>query len=195
MRLGVFGGSFDPPHNGHLALCRTARERLGLSRLIISVSNNPFKSGTDAPDVHRFRMATLLSREIDQSGAFAEVSDWELERPGPSYTIDLLQHLHATYPAAELLLLVGEDSYRDMPRWRSLGEIRKLSRIVVFERKAVHDGGLTREPLPPAEIIELDVPVSATEVRRLLECGESAAHLVPPSIAEYIALHGLYRTT
>ncbi|MCE1272979.1 MAG: nicotinate (nicotinamide) nucleotide adenylyltransferase [Chlorobiaceae bacterium] len=195
MRLGVFGGSFDPPHNGHLALCRTARERLGLSHLIISVSNNPFKTGTDAPDAHRLRMAELLAREIDPSGAFAEVSDWELQRPGPSYTIDLLLYLHECYPTAELMLLVGEDSYRDMPRWRSLGEIRKLSRIIVFERKAAHDGGLTREPLPPAEIIELDVPVSATEVRRRLECGESAAHLVPPSIAEYIAHHGLYRTT
>jgi len=87
VRIGVFGGSFDPPHNGHLALCLLAREQLGLDRLLISVSKNPFKSSSDAPDSQRKIMARLLAAEINVTGDFVAVSDWELDRSGPSYTI------------------------------------------------------------------------------------------------------------
>lgn len=194
MRLGVFGGSFDPPHNGHLALCRLAHDRLGIDRLIISVSKNPFKAGADASDLHRLRMAELLSREIDPTGRFAQVSTWELERPGPSYTIDLLRHLHASHPSSELLLLLGEDSYRDLPRWKSADEIVRLCRVVVFARPSAKKSDVgTGAALPAAGFFELDVPVSATEVRGRLARGETADHLVPPSIAAYITANGLYR--
>ncbi|NTW73372.1 MAG: nicotinate (nicotinamide) nucleotide adenylyltransferase [Chlorobiaceae bacterium] len=194
MRLGVFGGSFDPPHNGHLGICRMARESLGIGRLIVSVSKNPLKGPADASDDHRKRMAELLVAELDPEGSFAAVSTWELDRPGPSYTIDLLNHLRSTRPGDELELLVGEDSYRSMPAWHSSEMIPALCRITVFSRStASGDEPFAGRGLPPARIVEFDQPVSATEVRELIAIGASAAHLLPPSIAGYIERNGLYR--
>ncbi len=194
MRLGVFGGSFDPPHNGHLALCLLAREQLGLDRLLISISKNPFKSSADASDSHRKEMAGLLACEINSTGDFATVSDWELQRPGPSYTIDLLRHLRQESGNPELVLLVGEDSYREMPGWNSSDAIPGLCSIAVFSRHAAFSG---KDPLagilPPARFLDFDMPVSATEVRELMKNGQSAARLLPPSIAAYIDANGLYR--
>jgi nicotinate-nucleotide adenylyltransferase len=194
VRIGVFGGSFDPPHNGHLALCLLAREQLGLDRLLISVSKNPFKSSSDAPDSQRKIMARLLAAEINVTGDFVAVSDWELDRSGPSYTIDLLRHLLQEYGNAELVLLVGEDSYRAMPGWKASEEIPGLCTIAVFTRPTGFSGiDPDAGTLPTARFVDFDMPVSATEVRELMKNGRSAAHLIPPSIARYIDAHGLYR--
>ena len=195
MKTAVFGGTFDPPHNGHLALCLYARELAGVDRLIVSVSKNPFKGPSDASDADRLAMAEFLVDEINAAGEFAEASDWELRQPGPSYTIDLLRHVAELYPGDDLLLLVGEDSYRHMPQWKSATEIPKLCDIAVFGRSG---GELAApscgEPLPPAMLYDFDMPVSATEIRRLIAAGMPITHLVPPSIAEYIASRGLYRS-
>jgi nicotinate-nucleotide adenylyltransferase len=194
VRIGVFGGSFDPPHNGHLALCLLAREQLGLDRILISVSKNPFKSSADAPDSHRKKMTELLASEVNATGDFVTVSDWELGRPGPSYTIDFLRHLRQECGNPELLLLVGEDSYRDMPGWKSSDEIPGLCSIVVFTRPTAFSRNDTEAGiLPPARFVDFDLPVSATEVRELMKNGRSATHLLPPSIAGYIEANGLYR--
>lgn len=139
-------------------------------------------------------MAHLLVAEINAAGKFAEISDWELQQPGPSYTIDLLRHVAALHPGDELVLLVGEDSYRQMSQWRESREIAKLCDIAVFGRSC---GALAAascgEKLPPAMLFDFDMPVSATEVRRLAAAGQPISHLVPQSIAAYIESHGLYR--
>ncbi|MGC8774897.1 MAG: nicotinate (nicotinamide) nucleotide adenylyltransferase [Chlorobaculum sp.] len=195
MRTAVFGGSFDPPHNGHLALCLYARELAGVDRLIVSVSKNPFKAPADASDDDRAAMARLLVAEINTAGKFAEMSDWELQQPGPSYTIDLLRHVAALHPGDDLVLLVGEDSYQQMPQWRESPAITKHCDIAVFGRSrgelATRSYGGT---LPTAMLFDFDMPVSATEVRRLAAAGQQVSHLVPQSIAAYIESHGLYRT-
>ena len=194
MRLGVFGGTFDPPHNGHLALCLYAREMLVLDLLIISVSKNPFKSASDAPDEDRATMATLLAAEINSTGAIVEVSGWELDQPGASYTIDLLRHVGSLYPGDELVLLVGEDSYRDMGRWKSSADIPSLCTIAVFGRPGFNAAGAASgSVLPQAEHFVFDIPVSATSVRNLVAGGQPIHHLVPPTIEAYIASRGLYR--
>jgi len=191
---GVFGGSFDPPHNGHLAMCLFARELLQLDRLVVSVSRNPFKSGSHASDRERVKMAKLLIDELNATGRFAETSTWEMEQPGPSYTVDLLHHLSALYPDDELLLLVGEDSYRQMGQWKAASEIPRLCQIVYFGREGYEDYQHDAEALHlPVRRIDFDMPVSATEIRRLVASGQPVSQLVPPSITHYIAEHGLYR--
>ncbi|NTV68166.1 MAG: nicotinate (nicotinamide) nucleotide adenylyltransferase [Chlorobaculum sp.] len=194
MKTALFGGTFDPPHNGHLALCLYARELAGIERLIVSVSKNPFKGPSDASDDDRKAMAGLLTGEINAAGRFAETSGWELRQSGPSYTIDLLRHVEQRYPDDELTLLVGEDSYRQMPQWKSAPEIPKHCTIAVFGRSGGESVGTSADtPSFPAQHYDFDMPVSATEIRRLVAADHSITHLVPPSIAAYIASRGLYR--
>lgn len=195
MRRGIFGGSFDPPHNGHLALCLFSRELLRLDRLIVSVSRNPFKSGCHASDDDRVEMGRLLTDEINTTGRFAETGTWEVEQAGPSYTVDLLRHFNDCYPGDELLLLVGEDSYLQMGQWMAASELPHLCQIVYFGRQGYEACQKDAESLHlPVRRIDFDMPVSATEIRQRVSSEQPISHLVPPSIAEYIARHGLYRS-
>lgn len=199
MHLAVFGATFDPPHNGHLALCLFARELLGIDRLIVSISNNPFKPDRVAADEHRMRMAELLSQEINLTGSCSEVSGWELEKNQPSYTVDLLRYFRALYPADKLTLLVGEDSFREFSTWKESDKLFALCDIVVFSRAITT---ITQSSLPPHEplpregavrFVDFTCGVSSTVVRDVLATGRSISRLVPPSVHHYIMEHGLYR--
>ena len=196
MHRAVFGASFDPPHNGHLALSLFARELLRLDRIIISVSNNPFKPNRGTTDGHRLRMAELLSREINGTGASSEVSGWELEKKQPSYTVDLMRYLHHLYPGDKLTLLVGEDSFREFSLWKEPGALLSLCAIVVFSRAST----LQSEPPPETirhkgeiTVIDFTSPLSSTLIRDSVAAGHSISRLVPPSVYRYITEHGLYR--
>ena len=194
MRIAVFGGTFDPPHNGHLALCLFARELLGIDRLIISVSNNPFKEPSGASDSDRRKMAALLADEINRTGETAEASGWELSRNSFSYTIDLLRYVRALYPAAEMMLLVGEDSYREMPRWKSFEEIIRFCPVVVFRRQPQPgESGTAQSAIAGFRFIDFDMPVSATVIRENVASRQSIAPFLPSSIRRYIDGHSLYR--
>jgi nicotinate-nucleotide adenylyltransferase len=196
--MAVFGATFDPPHNGHLALCLFARERLGIDRLIVSVSNNPFKQNRVAADVHRMRMAELLSREINLTGACSEVSGWELEKKQPSYTVDLLRYLHDLSPTDKLTLLVGEDSFREFSLWKEYEQLLLLCDIVVFARAVTEQGAKSYEDMRQREVvrfINFDCRISSTLIRNLVSAGSSISTLVPSSVLRYIHEHGLYRNT
>lgn len=195
MRIAVFGGTFDPPHNGHLGICLFARELLGLDRLIISVSNNPFKEFLGASDNDRRKMAELLAAEINKTGESAEASGWELSRSGHSYTIDLLRYVRAIYPAAEMVLLVGEDSYREMPRWKSFEEVIRFCPIAVFRREPQpgEDNNIFAGAEGGIRCIDYDMQVSATMIRTRIAARESITQLLPSSIRRYIADHELYQ--
>lgn len=190
-RIGVFGGSFDPPHNGHLALCLFARELLGLDRVIISVSNNPFKHACDADDDQRFAMAALLVEEANAAGRQFDLYDWELRQAGPSYTVNLMAHLHEALPDAELVLLVGEDSYRQFDSWHQPDRLFSLCRAVVFRR-----GSAGEAEVSVAEgrfrFIDFDYPLSSTDIRARLDAGLPVEGMLPSSIASYIARNKLY---
>lgn len=197
MHLAVFGGSFDPPHNGHLALCLFARELLDIDRIIISVSNNPLKRTPGASDSQRKHMVELLSAEINLTGTSCEVSGWELEKRRPSYTVDLLDYVHSLYPNADITLLIGEDSFREFPLWKEHEKLYSLCNIVVFMRMDpekdsgnIDNGkGFTGN----VTFIDFSYPVSSTEIRELVASGRSIEHLVPPSVCRYIAEQALYR--
>ena len=190
--MAVFGGTFDPPHNGHLALCLFARELLALDHWIISASNNPFKQKKAVLDAHRVAMAELFAAEIMLTGCSAEVSGWELEKQQPSYTVDFIRHLHALYPHDTLTLLVGEDSFADFPLWKEPECLMALCNVVVFRRvTAPHDH---HKPGWQHAITTIDFAcgISSTEVRARVFSGQSITHLVPQSIHHYIVENALY---
>ncbi|NTV98102.1 MAG: nicotinate (nicotinamide) nucleotide adenylyltransferase [Chlorobiaceae bacterium] len=196
MQIGVYGGSFDPPHNGHLALCLIARELLQLDRILISVSNNPFKPQSSSPDSHRMRMAELLSDEINLTGFSSEVCSWELEKHQPSYTVDLLLYLHTLYPGERITLLLGEDSYRGLPLWKDPQVLMNLCDIAVFGRASEDEREKARIfPLSEGNVrfIHFNFPVSSSEIRELAASGEPIDGLVPAPIREYVEKHRLYR--
>lgn len=193
--MALYGGSFDPPHNAHLALCLFAAELLHPDRFLISVSNNPFKRRYAATDVHRKRMARLLAGELAGVGIDAEVSGWELEKKQPSYTVDLVRYVRSIYPHDRLTLLIGEDSYREITTWKSWESIPELCELAVFSRSGGADGShaqLGSFAEVAVSFIDFDYPVSSTHIREAIAEGRSVAGLVPSSIRHYIAEHGLY---
>jgi nicotinate-nucleotide adenylyltransferase len=196
-RLGILGGSFNPPHNGHLSGARHARRQLGLDRvLFMPVYLPPHKTPEDDPGPeHRVAMC----RRAVQGEERMFVSELEVARAGPSYTVDTLRSLHATDPGVELTFIVGADMARTLPQWREPREVLRLAHLAVAER----DGTARREILDVLDslgarqrVLFLDMPavdVSSTMVRERVLGGLSVDDLVPAPVASYIAEHGLYR--
>jgi len=185
--IGLFGGSFDPVHHGHLIVAQVAAERLGLESLrFLPAREQPFKRGRHrtSPE-HR---AAMLSLASSNAPGFA-VETVELDRAGPSYTVHTLEELHRREPEAEFMLLLGADAATELPAWHEVGRIPELARLAVFARP-----GSTVPSLPfSAEVIEVPaIDISATEVRRRIARGESIRYWVPDAVAEYIARHRLY---
>ncbi|MDT9546963.1 MAG: nicotinate (nicotinamide) nucleotide adenylyltransferase [Chlorobium phaeovibrioides] len=191
MHVGVLGGTFDPPHNGHLAMALFARELLSLDRLILSVSDNPLKQQRSASDSERKAMTELLCHEINRTGPFCDVCGWELEQRRPSYTVNLLGFVRSLYPSARLSLLVGEDSWRNFGSWKSPEEIEELADVVVFARGAEH---MTERPdaVSGIRFVEFSCPLSSTMIREMIAGGQSVSSLLPSSIERYIRREGLY---
>lgn len=189
MLRGIFGGSFDPVHDGHLTVATAAARALGLGAVhLVPACVQPFKTDRElAPAEHRLAMLDLAVAGTDSLLA----DDREIRRGGVSYTVETLRELSAEHPADGLCLLVGADAVRDLPQWRHAEEIARLARIVVLTRP-----GVAVPPHPPiTDILKVPaVDVSATEVRARVARGESIRGLVPDAVADYIALHELYRT-
>ena len=185
--IGLFGGSFDPVHHGHLIVAQVATERLGLESLrFLPAREQPFKRGRHrtSPE-HR---AAMLSLAVSDAAGFA-VERIELERAGPSYTVHTLEELHRLEPRSEFVLLLGADAAAELPGWHEAGRIPELARVAVFARPG------SRVPSSPfiSEIIEVPaIDISATEVRRRVFRGQSIRYWVPDAVAEYIARHRLY---
>lgn len=190
MHLGLFGGTFDPPHIGHLLVAEALREQFALDRVLWMVAASPpHKQGqvqTPAAD----RLA-LVEAAIADNPHF-EASDLELRRDGPSYTVDTLRALHAMYPGARWSLLVGADSLAGFPTWRAPDEIARLADLLVYARQ-----GDEVVPVPPnvtARFCDAGrVDVSSTEVRAWLRAGRSVRYLVPEAVQAVIQARGLYR--
>jgi nicotinate-nucleotide adenylyltransferase len=189
VRIGILGGTFDPPHLGHLVMASEACEALGLERLIwIPSAEHPFKRDrVRTPAETRLAMV----RAAIQGDARFEASDLEMRREGPSYTVDTLRELTALHPGAELFLLVGADVVREMPDWREPMEVARLARIAAITREGegIPDG--SRLPTRSVPVTRLDV--SATEIRRRVAAGQTIRYLVPEAVLALIEADGLYR--
>ena len=187
MRIGVFGGSFDPVHNAHLIVAQLASEQLRLDRVHFTVaSSQPFKAGQHvAAAEHRLRMVELAVAPIP-----AFVADGrELRRDGPSYTVDTLRDLGAEHPGAELVLIVGADVADGLARWHEPEEVRRLARIAVCQRGGVSVAGLVHGD---EEISVPSLAISSTAIRARAAAGRSVAGWVPQPVADYIVASQVY---
>lgn len=185
--IGLLGGSFDPVHHGHLIVGQVAAEKLGLDVLrFLPAHAQPFKQGRHqtSPE-HR---ATMLSLALSQTPGF-ELERTELERAGPSYTVHTLQELRKREPESEFVLLLGADAAAELHAWREAERIPQLARVVVFARP----GSAVPDSPWIAQVLEVPaIDISATEVRRRVQRGQSIRYWVPDAVAEYIIRHRLY---
>ena len=200
-RIGIFGGSFDPVHNGHLEIAEAALRKHKLDRVIfVPARLQPHKP--NEPHASGEQRLEMIKLAIADNPKF-EASDCELRRPGKSYTIDTVKDFRSSLGAdAELFLIIGSDGLRDFARWHGVQELVGLCRIIVAARPNEPLGQMDSlcAVLPAdrlAELNELSMPttanpVSATEVRRRCAAGESIAGLVPARVEDYIARNRLY---
>ncbi|HEX7243028.1 MAG TPA: nicotinate-nucleotide adenylyltransferase [Longimicrobiaceae bacterium] len=189
MRIGVFGGTFDPPHHGHLIVAADVHAALGLDRvLFVPAAVPPHKRHTvQAPPGVRLEMVRAAVRG---DGRF-EADDLELRRPGPSYTADTLRALRERLPGTELFFMIGADNVRELPSWREPDEIVRLARIVAVPRGC--ESTEVDAPFPVLSVPVTRVAISATEVRRRVAAGESIRYLVPDAVRGIVEREGLYR--
>ena len=203
MNIGVYGGTFDPPHWGHITAARAAMEQLGLDKLVLIPDRVPphkaLPEGSASPE-QRLEMAALATAEL---GKRAEVSDRELRRSGPSYTSDTLAALRREHPEDTLWLLMGSDMFLSLQTWHAPEEIMALARIAPFSREAEDESAafaaqkarLEREY--GAQICIVQNPevreLSSTEVRAALAAGQGS-NLLPPAVYGYVLREHLYGT-
>lgn len=190
--IGLFGGTFDPVHIGHLILAERACEELRLDRLIFMPANIPPHKRSGRSIASAESRIEMLRLSIAGSQAF-EVSTHEIEREGVSYTVDTLQYLHELYPSARLTLLIGADNAREFATWRDPDRIARGAAIAVWARPG---SDLPPELLPGVTYHRIDAPlleISSTDIRRRAAEGLSIRYLVTGPACEYIERHGLYR--
>lgn len=193
MRLAIFGGSFDPPHIGHLLSAEDAYERLRLDRLIfVPAAVQPLKTGREATAAeHRLAMVRLLVSDDSR----LEVSTAEIERGGLSFMVDTLGHFASAYPDAERFLLLGADVLATFGQWRDPSRVLGLAQPVILERngeaQATLPGGLDEGRLMRLPTRRIDI--SSTEIRERVRQGRSIRGFVTENVAAYIHRAGLYR--
>lgn len=193
-RLGLLGGTFDPPHIGHLHLAYAALETLGLDRVVlIPARRQPLKAGQaiTAP-AHRLAMTRLLAADDPRLA----VDAIELEREGLSFSIDTVRAYRAARPSTELTFLMGEDTAATLGQWREPAALASLARLVVLTRGTPAPPAA---PLPEGVVVERvatrRIDLSATEIRARVRAGLPLRGFVTDPVAAYIAAHGLYCTT
>ncbi len=196
MRLGILGGTFNPPHLGHLVCAQEAYLQLDLQRvLVIPARIPPHKPLDEEPGAeHRLE---LCRRAVDGDERFV-VSDLEIRRGGPSFTVDTLKALHATTPDSELFLILGGDVAAGLPQWREPDQVLSLSTVAVAKRRGTSREAVEAalEMLPGGGKVRFfpmpRIGVSSTMVRRRVRAGLPIRYLVPDLVASYIDEHELY---
>jgi nicotinate-nucleotide adenylyltransferase len=191
-RIGIFGGTFDPVHTGHLRAAEAVRGALGLDRMLLVVANEPWqKEGIRSVTPAEDRFAMVEAATVDHPGL--EPSRLELDRGGPSYTVDTVDELRRRDPASHLYLVVGTDVVADLPTWHDPSRLAGEVTLAVVGRP----GAPTVAPPPGWEVVEVPVEpfdVSSTELRSRLTAGLPVGDLVPESVMRCIRRRGLYAT-
>jgi nicotinate-nucleotide adenylyltransferase len=191
-RIGIFGGTFDPVHSAHIEVAESVRRTLGLERVLLVVANQPWqKEGERSLTPAEDRYAMVAAAVADRPGL--EASHLEIDRGGPSYTIDTVRQLEQDHPGAELVLVVGSDVVPTLDTWHDEPALRCLVTLAVVGRPGA-------PPVePPLGWHGVQVPVapsdlSSTELRRRLDAGDRVDDLVPAAVVRCIEQRGLYAT-
>jgi nicotinate-nucleotide adenylyltransferase len=203
MRLGLYGGSFDPVHYGHLLLAECARETLQLDEVwLIPAAVPPHKQTRElAPARHRLAMLELALAGHEQ----IKSSSLEIDRGGISYTIDTLTAIHQEHPDATIFLLMGADSLHDLPTWREPARICELATIAVVRRGGSPEPDFSilkpivsdkqRIAIQAAQVQMPLIELSSTDLRRRAATGQSLRFRTPRAVEKYIETHGLYQSS
>ena len=192
MRIGIFGGTFDPPHVGHLLLAADARDALNLDHLIfVPASSQPLKANTPAVASPQDRLEMV--RLIVSDDANYQVDEAEIARKGLSYTVDTLEHLSARYRGAKLFLLLGQDALESFEQWKNPERIRELATLAVMQRSGQGRPRVDNQSRGVVTVSTRRVDVSSTEIRERLRAGKSIKGFVPESVERFIDARGLYR--
>jgi nicotinate-nucleotide adenylyltransferase len=197
MKIGLLGGTFDPPHWGHLWLAETARAQLGLAQvLFLPVGQPPHKGHQVITAVsHRLRMTELAIQDTDHF----VLDSSDLERELPQVTVTLLPLLQDMYPTAQLWWLIGSDSLRDLPTWHQPHALIQLCRLAVLPRPGVAVDWPTLKTAVPGIETAVDMlagpqlNLSATDIRHWAQAGYSIRHLLPAAVLQYITENALYQ--
>jgi nicotinate-nucleotide adenylyltransferase len=197
LRIGLYGGSFDPPHNAHLALARLARDQLRLDELVLVPAGQPWQKADRgmAPPADR---AAMLRAAIEGEPGM-RVDECELRRTGPSYTLDTVLELQARpeYRAAAWFLVLGQDQYARLHTWHRWQDLLSRVTLAVAGREGHQPEPSTPVAAVPHQVQALAMPampLSSSDVRERIERGESIAEVVPPGVARYIDRTHLYRS-
>jgi nicotinate-nucleotide adenylyltransferase len=198
VRTGIFGGTFDPVHIAHLRVAEEVAEKQKLDRVIfVPAGHPPHRRAPLAAAEHRLAMVRL---GVAGNPRFA-VSDCELKRTGPSYTVDTLAYFKSHFPQDRLFLLMGTDQLLELHRWHEVSRLLALAKVVAFSRPgltlptAKHILGPQGSPLSPRAYCVQTVSgldISATVIRQRARQNESLRYLVPNSVERYLRMHGLY---
>ena len=183
-KIGVYGGSFDPIHHGHLILAREARETLDLEKIIfVPAAVSPFKGRESAASAE---MRLLMLRAAIEGEEGFVIDDCELRRPPPSWTIDTVSEIQQRETDSQIYLLIGEDNVATLHCWRQFDELKQMVRFVVLDRTGSHTQGTY-------QTVRRKIDISATEIRKRVARGQSIHYLVPPAVEEIIQRQKLYR--
>jgi nicotinate-nucleotide adenylyltransferase len=196
MRLGIFGGTFDPPHNGHLIIARAASDQLQLDRVLFAPAGvQPLKQNQRVTSA--VQRATMVDLAIAGEPGF-ELSRIDLDRPGPHYTADLLEVASRQYPSARLWFIMGGDSLGDLLKWHAPQRLIELARLAVLWRPGFDlNWGALEAALPDlrSHLDWIDLPpidIAAHDIQRCVREGKPIDGLVPAAVARYIAVQRLY---
>jgi nicotinate-nucleotide adenylyltransferase len=189
-RVGVMGGTFDPVHHGHLVAASEVAQWFDLDEVIFVPTGEPWQKTEVSPGEHRYLMTVIATA----SNPRFTVSRVDIDRDGPTYTIDTLRDLKAQRPDAELFFITGADAIAQILSWRDHDELWDLAHFVAVSRPG---HVLNTDGLPSDDVSQLEIPalaISSTDCRDRVQRGHPVWYLVPDGVVQYIAKHHLYRS-